>query len=134
MPPSKELKGENPLSQRLLGKHFFITGAASGIGRATVVKLHEQGALCFATDVTTKTLSELDYVAEDHSKRVYTEYCDVKDPKSCKQALEQCLNEFGQLDGVFNCAGINPTDIPTEQITDKYYDDMMDVNVRGEEH
>lgn len=50
----------------------------------------------------------------------------------CEAAVQHTLSELGgQLDFVFNCAGINPTALPITETTDEYFDKLVNTNLRG---
>jgi NAD(P)-dependent dehydrogenase (short-subunit alcohol dehydrogenase family) len=48
-----------------------------------------------------------------------------------KKFVDDTVRKFGRLDGVFNCAGVNPTSIPLEDTTDEYWDKLVDTNLKG---
>ena len=81
----------------LKGKIVFITAAAQGIGRASVEAFAAAGAKVIATDINADKLSELDGVAG-----VSTRVLDVLKAEAVKDAVA----EIGQIDVLFNCAGV----------------------------
>lgn len=107
-------------------KTCLITGAGSGIGRATAVRMVSLGARVYITDIDAQGLEE--------TRRQCGEQCisgvmDVSNAEQCNQ-LASGLKGDG-IDFVFNCAGVNPTAYPLTETTDAYYNKLMDVNVRG---
>ncbi|KAL1297643.1 hypothetical protein AAFC00_006200 [Neodothiora populina] len=121
------------MAQRFQGKVIFVTGAASGIGRATSIKLALQGATLYLTDINASALTEtLSQCSSAHSSLSHqTHVLDVGDSSACTEAIEACVAQLGRIDHVFNCAGINPTPYALEDTTDAYYDRLFNVNVRG---
>jgi meso-butanediol dehydrogenase/(S,S)-butanediol dehydrogenase/diacetyl reductase len=80
------------MNMRFDGKRVFVTGAASGIGAATVELFRKEGAEVVATDV-------VDGEAIVH--------CDVSDPASVTSAMDTTIAQLGGLDVCINVAGIN---------------------------
>jgi NAD(P)-dependent dehydrogenase (short-subunit alcohol dehydrogenase family) len=88
------------------GKAVMITGAASGIGRATALKAHVEGASLLLADVGDENGEALrDEIAGDGGKATYV-HCDVTDEGSVEAAVAKTVTEYGRIDGAFNCAGI----------------------------
>ena len=84
------------MAGRLAGKSAFITAAAQGMGRAAALAFAREGARVWATDVNAEALSSLQ---ED---RIQTRALDVTDAA----AIEKIAREVGDVDVLFNCAGI----------------------------
>jgi 2-keto-3-deoxy-L-fuconate dehydrogenase len=80
---------------RLEGKTCLVTAAGQGIGRASALAMHREGAKVIATDINEEALVEL------ASEGLQTFVLNVRDPKSISQATEKT----GPLDVLFNCAG-----------------------------
>ena len=80
---------------RLENKTCLVTAAGQGIGRASALAMHKEGAKVFATDINEQALSELS------EKGLSTFVLDVRDPASIKSSTEKT----GPLDVLFNCAG-----------------------------
>ncbi|OGA62680.1 MAG: NAD(P)-dependent oxidoreductase [Betaproteobacteria bacterium RIFCSPLOWO2_12_FULL_65_14] len=84
------------MAGRLTGKSAFITAAAQGIGRGAALAFAREGAQVWATDVNAQGLSTL---GEDG---IRTRVLDVTDAA----AIERAAREVGDIDVLFNCAGI----------------------------
>jgi NAD(P)-dependent dehydrogenase (short-subunit alcohol dehydrogenase family) len=84
-------------------KGIMITGAASGIGRATAEAASAEGAKLLLTDVNDE-LGES--VAGEIGDGATYMSCDVTDEASVQAAVDAAVAGFGSLDGAFNCAGI----------------------------
>ena len=91
----------NP-THRLSGKVAVITGAASGIGRATVQCFVEAGAQVLAADIQADAGQAL---AEQLGPAVRFVRCDVTQPAQIKQAIDAAVEHFGGLDILFSNAG-----------------------------
>jgi NAD(P)-dependent dehydrogenase (short-subunit alcohol dehydrogenase family) len=89
------------------GRVAVVTGAGSGLGRATAIQLAAEGAsvacLDIVTDAVEKTAAEIANTADGKSK-AYT--ADVSDPQSVRAAVDGAAADLGRIELVFNCAGI----------------------------
>ncbi|PHS07259.1 MAG: NAD(P)-dependent oxidoreductase [Blastopirellula sp.] len=81
---------------RLEGKTCLVTAAGQGIGRASALAMHREGAHVFATDINEEALTNL------KSEGLDIFVLDVCSPPS----IEEAVNKVGPLDVLFNCAGI----------------------------
>ena len=99
---------------RLTGKRALVTAAGQGIGRATALAMHAEGAEVHATDINEAALSELPMT---------TFVLDVRDPASIKAAADRV-----QPDILFNCAGFVHSGTVLEA-TEEDWDFAFDLNV-----
>lgn len=113
---------------RFDGKVCLVTGAASGIGRATARKMASLGARLALSDINEEGLKQtIDTCGDVHRSEVF----DVGDPAACSNFVRATVDEFGQLDHVFNCAGVNPTASALTDTTDAYFDKLVNTNLKG---
>jgi meso-butanediol dehydrogenase/(S,S)-butanediol dehydrogenase/diacetyl reductase len=91
---------------RFAGKVAFVTGAASGIGRATALRLAAEGAEVFAADVNAAGLAETVSAIEAGGGRASGERLDVSDVAACRAAIAVCTSRAGRLDVLCNVAGV----------------------------
>lgn len=92
--------------RRFEEKVVLITGAASGIGRATAVRLGQEGARLFLCDVQQEALEETGKLAADGGAAVEVCLCDVSDPAAVDATVAACIERFGRIDVLCNVAGI----------------------------
>ncbi len=88
---------------------LLVTGAASGIGRATALKLSAEGASIFLSDVVAEGLEETvkraGEIASDPT-RIEFRICDIADEDQARECVATCVERFGRLDGLCNNAGV----------------------------
>lgn len=112
----------------MTGKVAVITGAASGLGRATALKFAEAGASLWLVDVNSAGLKETSSLLEDCDIAVETAVVDLSDPAACTATVVAAAARFGRLDALCNIAGLiylaNTPTMPLEQ-----YQRTIDVNL-----
>lgn len=116
------------------GKVVLITGASSGIGKATAIKAAQAGATLALGDINFTALDEVLETCQAASKieaRHLKFALDVSAADNCAKFTDAVLHAFGRIDCVFNCAGINPSSVPIESVTDEYWDKLINTNLRG---
>jgi NAD(P)-dependent dehydrogenase (short-subunit alcohol dehydrogenase family) len=107
----------------LTGRTAFVTGAASGIGRATAVLLAEAGATVHCADLDAAGLHETATLIKDHGGTARTHHLDVTDRVQVRQAMESCE----RLDVLAAVAGIMHSS-PVLETLDEDLDRVLDVN------
>jgi meso-butanediol dehydrogenase/(S,S)-butanediol dehydrogenase/diacetyl reductase len=116
--------------QRFAGKSVLITGAASGIGRATAERMASEGAALFLVDVQGQGLEETAKRARELGADVATQICDVSDPDAAKRSVEAAVQRFGKLDSLCNIAGILHFD-HTHELSLETWRRILSVNLDG---
>jgi rhamnose utilization protein RhaD (predicted bifunctional aldolase and dehydrogenase)/NAD(P)-dependent dehydrogenase (short-subunit alcohol dehydrogenase family) len=116
--------GKRGTGRPLDGRVAFVTGAASGIGRAVAQELATQGASVLGADVK-------DAPAEDRMALVR---CDVTDSTSVAGAVSETIRRFGGLDILVSNAGTFPRSARLDEMDDALWDSAMDVNLTSHRH
>uniref|UniRef100_A0A7C8YTD2 3-oxoacyl-[acyl-carrier-protein] reductase n=1 Tax=Opuntia streptacantha TaxID=393608 RepID=A0A7C8YTD2_OPUST len=116
-------------SGRLEGKVALITGAASGIGKATAIKFHENGAKVVIADIQHQLGQD---TAEELGANASFVQCDVTKESDVSRAVDVTVSRYGQLDIMYNNAGIADKTPPSIMDLDlDIFDHVMSINVRG---
>jgi NAD(P)-dependent dehydrogenase (short-subunit alcohol dehydrogenase family) len=116
---------------QLNGKAALITGAGSGIGKATALLFAEQGARIAALGHTEDELLETVDEIKSAGGEAIAVIADISIADDMRKALEQTISEFGRLDVVFANAGINGVWAPLEELEPEEWDKTISVNLRG---
>jgi thioester reductase-like protein/NADP-dependent 3-hydroxy acid dehydrogenase YdfG len=116
----------------LVGRHVIITGASSGIGRASAIAVAERGGCVFALARNGEALDELIADIRAAGGQAYAFTCDVTDTASVESTVKDILGRFGHVDYLVNNAGrsirrsvVNSTDRMHD------YERVMAVNYFG---
>ncbi len=116
----------------LVGRHVIITGASSGIGRASAIAVAERGATVFALARSGDALDDLVAEIRTNGGQAYAFTCDVTDSGSVEHTVKDILGRFDHVDYLVNNAGrsirrsvVNSTD----RLHD--YERVMAVNYFG---
>jgi NAD(P)-dependent dehydrogenase (short-subunit alcohol dehydrogenase family) len=117
--------------RRFAGKVAFVTGAGSGIGRATAVAFATEGADVVSADIDTVGNEETARLVAEHGGRVLAVKCDVTSSSDIQTAIEHTIHEFGRLDVAFNNAGIEQPPAPLVDITEDDWSRLLDVDLRS---
>jgi len=114
------------------GRVAFITGGASGIGRATALAFARVGASVAVADVSEKGNQETARLIEEESGRALAVKCDVSRSDDVQTALNNTIGAFGRLDFAFNNAGIEPKNpAPTADYEEEEWNRIIDIDLRG---
>jgi len=123
------LEGKS-LTVRLKDKVAIITGAASGIGKATAILFAEHGAKIVVADIDMdggqKTASDIQHDGKD---AIFVK-TDVTVRSDTENMVENTINSFGKLDILFNNAGIAMR-LPVAELSEEDWHRCLDVNLTG---
>jgi thioester reductase-like protein/NADP-dependent 3-hydroxy acid dehydrogenase YdfG len=116
----------------LVGRHVIITGASSGIGRASAVAVAERGGVVFALARSADALDDLVAEIRELGGAAYAFTCDVTDSDSVDHTVKDILGQFGHVDYLVNNAGRSirrSVSASTDRLHD--YERVMAVNYFG---
>jgi NAD(P)-dependent dehydrogenase (short-subunit alcohol dehydrogenase family) len=112
-------------------KTIIVTGGGSGLGRALVLDLLERGAKVLAVDINDSALAETKRLAGSKAGSLFTSILDISDREKVAAFAEHAIQQFGQICGLINNAGIIQ---PFKRINDLDYqviDKVFDVDFFG---
>ncbi|WP_314648739.1 SDR family NAD(P)-dependent oxidoreductase [uncultured Microbacterium sp.] len=122
--PAEEAPAEVPASARFAGKTVIVTGAASGIGRATAERIAREGGRVIANDIAAEKLDALK--ADNPDADIVTVAGDL----TTQEAIDAVIAAAGDtIDGLANVAGINDDFSPAGETTDAVWDRVIAINL-----
>ena len=113
------------------GRVAFITGAAVGIGRATALKMAEEGADVALLDVDEGKLSSVVEEVKSYGVRAAAYVCDVSDTDKVNATVQDVLQTFGKIDILVNNAALWCAYAPFTEMPDETWKTYLDINVMG---
>lgn len=115
------------MGDRLAGKVTIVTGAGSGIGRATAIRFAEEGARVTCVDVNRE---HVEAVALEIGDAAFAVAADVSDATAVKAYTDATVERWGGLHVVFNNAGVNLPGV-FHEASDEVIERTIAVNIRG---
>ncbi len=116
---------------RLEGRVMIVTGAASGIGRASALKFAGEGAKVAVADVAEDGLAETLALIEKEGGTALSKITDAGDEESVKALIDAVVETWGSLDGVYANAGISGGGDPLTETTVENFTEVLRVNLIG---
>lgn len=106
----------------------LVTGAGTGIGRATAVTLSKNG---YDVVISGRRLEPLEETRGLMEGEVLIRQCDVGDPDAVRAMFDACIEKFGRLDVTFNNAGAGAPPCELDEITDESWLMVVNANLNG---
>jgi 3-oxoacyl-[acyl-carrier protein] reductase len=116
---------------RLGGKVAVITGAASGIGRASAERFAAEGARVVIADLDADAAERAAAAIAENGGEATHVGCDVTRADEARSMVEAAVGRYGRLDVLFNNAGSTNPPRPVEETTEEDLDRALAVNVKG---
>ena len=107
------------------GQHVVVTGASTGIGKATAERVHRAGG---TVTLIARSSDKLEAMKQALGERCAWAAADVGDPAQLTAALDAAVEQNGPIDALFCNAGTGGTFAPLEAYSDENYDSLMAVN------
>ena len=114
-------------AQRFKGKVAVVTGGNSGIGLGVAKAYAQEGAKVAITGRNEKTLEAAAKEIGDGTLAIQSDAGKVAEIEA---AMKKIKERFGRIDALFVNAGVGQF-VPFEQITEKFFDDTVDINMKG---
>lgn len=115
----------------LLDQVALVTGAGSGIGKASAKTLAYAGAAVVLVGTTLEELEATEQEIANHGGKAISVHADISKSAEIKAAIDAAISRWGRLDIVFANAGINGVWAPLESLTEEEWDTTLDVNLKG---
>jgi NAD(P)-dependent dehydrogenase (short-subunit alcohol dehydrogenase family) len=113
------------------GKIALVTGAGSGIGKATALALLKEGYAVVLAGRRSETLAQTVAAAGPDGTRTLAVAADVSDALSVRGLFDKTRETFGRLDLLFNNGGTGAPAVPLEDLTIEQWRRVIDVNLTG---
>lgn len=118
------------MSNQVKDRIAIVTGAGSGIGEASAIRLAEEGAKVICADInlesankTAQQITASGFVAEGYA-------IDIADSQACTSLVDDTVKKFGAIDILVNNAGVNLPGV-FHEVTNETIDRTLNVNVKG---
>jgi NAD(P)-dependent dehydrogenase (short-subunit alcohol dehydrogenase family) len=111
---------------KLQGKVAIITGAASGIGKATAELFISEGAKAVIADISPRGA----HIAAELGDHAFFIQTDVRKEVDIKHMIQETIKKYTKIDILMNHAGIG-RDIMIDEMTELEWDDILDTNLKG---
>lgn len=123
-------RGGSGAMQRFQGKVVLVTGAGSGIGRASAERIAAEGGSVYCVDLNEEALNDLVAEIASNGGEATARVCDISDEAEVQACVAACVQCYGSLYALVNMAGLLRFD-DTEQLATSDWQKVIDVNLTG---
>lgn len=123
---------------RLSGRVALISGAGSGIGRATALRFAKEGASLIVSDVDASGVEETQQAIQEGGGKGHAVIGDVRQRAGAQRMVDAALQSYGHLDILINNAGITRDGLTVRikedevrMMSDEQWDEVLSVNLKG---
>lgn len=116
--------------QRFTDKVALVTGAGSGIGKASALRLAAEGGSVFCMDLNSDALASTVAEITAAGGEATAQQCDVSNETDVQQSVAACVERYGSLYAVVNMAGILRFD-DTQELQTSHWQKVIDINLTG---
>src|SRR6266516_4275005 len=128
---SLTLQGRGEMTKQFEGKVALVTGAASGIGRASALAFAREGAKTVVADVLVEGGEETVRIIKEAGGDALLVRTDVSKAAEVETLIQKIVETYGRLDYAHNNAGVAGADAPTADCTEENWDQTIAVNLKG---
>lgn len=118
---------------RLEGKVAIVTGAGSGIGRASAILFAQEGARVVVCDINKESGEQtVDTVKMEGGDALFVK-ADVSNSAETREVMRSCADRYGTLDVLFNCAAVSfvKEDGPVADLSEEIWNTTIAINLTG---
>jgi len=119
------------MNRRFDGKSVLVTGAGSGIGRATALAFAAEGARLTIADITDSDGEATATMIRERGGEAEFVHADVSRGSDCEALVSRTISRFGRLDVAFNNAGINIDVAPIADVEEAQWHRILAINLTG---
>lgn len=116
--------------ERFADKVVLVTGAGSGIGRASAIRIGAEGGTVFCVDLNGEAAEAAAAEVRDAGGTASAHVCDISDADSVDACVAACVDSYGGLDALVNMAGMLRFD-DTDALQTDHWQKIIDVNLTG---
>ena len=118
------------MTERVADRIAIVTGAGSGIGQASAIRLAEEGATVICADINGTAANETASQIRDLNLKAEGFEIDIADSNACESIVSHCAAKFSAIDILVNNAGVNLPGV-FHEVSNETIDRTLNVNVKG---
>lgn len=117
--------------ETLKGRVALVTGGASGMGKATALRLGSVGMKVVIADFDEENAGKVVEEIKANGGNAIAVKCDVTDEESVKAVMEKIVEVYGKLNSLVHCAGVGSAVAPIHEIELKDFERIININLKG---